>query len=584
MKEVVLLTNILTPYRRYFYDLLKEEFQNNGISFHVLLMAAGEPNRPWNYEDLKTDYTILLKGHTITLKKYYRYVQFNTGLAKVLDSLRPDLLVCGGSYLSRTVQNAASYCHKHSIPVWFWNESTLQEQTNSSLVSAVLERIRRHTLSQYDGFWTAGRLAGEFVHHYTNQNVPLIRVPNLIDPKLYAETYTAEEISDLREKYGLGKDSLILFTPARLSEDKGLLQFLELLKQCAPARLEWVIAGEGPLREKLEEAGKKIPFTLNLLGSKKAEEAFEKEEAPAEKKPFVRQDPRSLMDELNMEDEDRYDSDEADDYEKDEEPRKKVAKKPPYDDGGQKKGISSENLRFWIFTAIVALLVIAAVLFILWKRGIIFHGDDSTTQAPPVQTTEATRPSDTLPPETTTAVDDETTTAEPTTTEVPEEVREVLKHYEKLFVVRDKVGDNEVHMLNIREKADPQARVIAQIARYGGGEIVEAGAEWTKISSGGFTGFVKSEYIATGEEAEAMALEHADKYVRVTSENGLRIRQSASATGDPVMVAQYGAIMIYEGEENGFYHINYADQFDGFVSMDFSEYDWYLMGAIPNGE
>lgn len=275
MKEVVLLTNILTPYRRYFYDLLKEEFQNNGISFHVLLMAAGEPNRPWNYEDLKTDYTILLKGHTITLKKYYRYVQFNTGLAKVLDSLRPDLLVCGGSYLSRTVQNAASYCHKHSIPVWFWNESTLQEQTNSSLVSAVLERIRRHTLSQYDGFWTAGRLAGEFVHHYTNQNVPLIRVPNLIDPKLYAETYTAEEISDLREKYGLGKDSLILFTPARLSEDKGLLQFLELLKQCAPARLEWVIAGEGPLREKLEEAGKKIPFTLNLLGSKKAEEVAE---------------------------------------------------------------------------------------------------------------------------------------------------------------------------------------------------------------------------------------------------------------------------------------------------------------------
>ena len=47
------------------------------------------------------------------------------------------------------------------------------------------------------------------------------------------------------------------------------------------------------------------------------------------------------------------------------------------------------------------------------------------------------------------------------------------------------------------------------------------------------------------------------------------------------MVAVNGAIMIYEGEEDGFYHINYADQFDGFVSMDFSVYDWYLMGAIP---
>ena len=27
MKQFVLLTNILTPYRRYFYDLLNEEFR-----------------------------------------------------------------------------------------------------------------------------------------------------------------------------------------------------------------------------------------------------------------------------------------------------------------------------------------------------------------------------------------------------------------------------------------------------------------------------------------------------------------------------------------------------------------------------
>lgn len=311
-----------------------------------------------------------------------------------------------------------------------------------------------------------------------------------------------------------------------------------------------------------------------------AKAALQPEEKPAAKKNFVRQDPRSLMDEINMEDEERGESDEADDYEKDDVP-KKPAKKPPYDEKETKKGMSSENLRFWIFTAVVALLVIAAVLFILWKRGIIFHGDDTTTAAPTVQTTEPPTPSETLPPETTTAVEETTTAPVETTTEVPEEVKEVLNHYQNLFVVRDKVGDNEVHTLNIREKADAESRIVAKIARYGGGEVLEAGDEWTKISSGGFTGFVKNEYIATGDEAKEMALQHADKYVRVTSENGLKIRQNASATGDPLMVAVNGAIMIYEGEEEGFYHINYADQFDGFVSMDFSVYDWYLMGAIP---
>ena len=275
MKQFVLLTNILTPYRRYFYDLLNEEFRKNSIGFHVLLMAEGEPNRPWKYEDLKTEYTSLLRGHTITLKKYYRYVQVNIGLSEVLDSLHPDFLVCGGSYLSRTVQNAVSYAHKHKIPVWFWNESTRSEQTNSSLISAILDRIRRRTLSRYDGFWTAGKLAAEFVQYYARQTVPMIRVPNLINPDLYAKALSKTEIAMLKEKYDLEKDALILFTPARLSEDKGLQKFLELLEQCSFPHLEWVIAGDGPLRHELEEAGEKASFRLKLVGPKKPEEVAE---------------------------------------------------------------------------------------------------------------------------------------------------------------------------------------------------------------------------------------------------------------------------------------------------------------------
>ncbi len=319
--------------------------------------------------------------------------------------------------------------------------------------------------------------------------------------------------------------------------------------------------------------------------AEEAEDAFEEATEPKNRRAFVREDPKSLLDELNMEDEDRYESDEADEYERDEEPRKRPVKKPPYEDGGQKKGMSSENLRFWIFTAIVALLVIAAVLFILWKRGIIFHGgDDVTTAAPTIQTTEPTKPTETIAPETTTAVPETTTEPEPTTTEVPEEVREVLDHYQKLFVVRDKVGDQEVNLLNIRGQASTDARVIARIARYGGGEVLEEGEEWVKISSGGYTGYVKKEFIAMGEEAEQIALEHADKHVRATAENGLRIRSMPSTNGEVLATVPNGAIMLYEGEEDGFYHIVYADRFDGYVSADHSVYEYLLMGAIPPEE
>ena len=308
---------------------------------------------------------------------------------------------------------------------------------------------------------------------------------------------------------------------------------------------------------------------------------------PKDKKPFVREDPKSLLDELNQEDEDRYEDDEADDLDEDESPRKRKVNKPPYDDANdrpRRKGMSSENLRFWIFTAIVALLVIAAVLFILYKRGIIFKHDETTPAVTTLAPTEATQPTTLAPVETTTAAPEETTTAAPeeTTTEVPEEVREVLNHYTNLFVVRDKVGDTEVNYLNIRAQASPEANPIARIARYGGGEVLEDGAEWVKISSAGYVGYVKKEYVATGEEAKEMALQRADKYVRCTAENGLRIRSMPSTTGEIVTTVPNGAIMIYEGEENGFYHINYGDQFDGYVSADHAVYEWLLMGAIPN--
>ena len=328
-------------------------------------------------------------------------------------------------------------------------------------------------------------------------------------------------------------------------------------------------------------------FSDAVTEADEAEEALKAEipEKQRKKKPFTREDPKSLLDEINQEDEDRYEADEADDLEEEEEsPRKKTVNKPPYDDANDKpkrKGMSAENLRFWIFTAIVALLVIAAVLFILYKRGIIFNHDETTpaqTTAAPTQPTEKT----TLAPvETTTAAPETTTEVEETTTEVPEEVREVLNHYEKLFVVRDKVGDNEVNYLNIRAQASTESNPIARIARYGAGEILEEGEEWVKISSAGYTGYVKKEYIATGEEAEAMALEHADKYVRATAENGLRIRSMPSTNGEVVATVPNGAIMIYEGEEEGFYHINYGDQFDGYVSADHAVYEWLLMGAIP---
>lgn len=62
MNKILLVTNILTPYRSYFYSLLHHECVIKNIDLKILVTADNEPNRNWKYEDFKQEYTILVKG------------------------------------------------------------------------------------------------------------------------------------------------------------------------------------------------------------------------------------------------------------------------------------------------------------------------------------------------------------------------------------------------------------------------------------------------------------------------------------------------------------------------------------------
>ena len=61
--------------------------------------------------------------------------------------------------------------------------------------------------------------------------------------------------------------------------------------------------------------------------------------------------------------------------------------------------------------------------------------------------------------------------------------------------------------LNIREGAGEDQKLVGKLPRDAGCEILETVGEWYKISSGEVTGYVKAEYVLTGEAARARAME-----------------------------------------------------------------------------
>lgn len=123
----------------------------------------------------------------------------------------------------------------------------------------------------------------------------------------------------------------------------------------------------------------------------------------------------------------------------------------------------------------------------------------------------------------------------------------------------DRPGVSNVsNYLNIRAGAGENEKIIGKLPSYAGCEILEDANGWYKISSGGITGYVKSDYILTGDEAKQAAMNHAELMAIVHAD---RLNARTEPSTDAKIWTQIS--------ENERYHI--AEQLDGWVKIEFDE-------------
>lgn len=275
--NIAIYTNILTPYRTYFFNTMLEECKNQGINFHVIVMADTEPGRTWKYEDFKAEYTILLNHKTFS--KGETYIHINNNIKKVLKELKIDILICAGSYLCPGIWTALRLRKRLGYKVYFWSESHLNESRNyGGLKIHIRDFLRKAVYRRFDGFWFAGKMSQEFIEAYCNSTASFMFMPNLVEEDKYkkAGEFPKEIKKQIRMKYDVTEERVVFICPARLSPVKGIDKFVSILSQAKyRARATVLVAGDGEQKELISKMVKNAQIDVRLLGFKDQKEIVE---------------------------------------------------------------------------------------------------------------------------------------------------------------------------------------------------------------------------------------------------------------------------------------------------------------------
>lgn len=132
--------------------------------------------------------------------------------------------------------------------------------------------------------------------------------------------------------------------------------------------------------------------------------------------------------------------------------------------------------------------------------------------------------------------------------------------------------------LNIREAASTEADVVGKMPNNAGCEILGVEGEWTKIKSGKVEGYVKSEYLLSGDAALVRAEEVKQTIATVTTTT-LYVREQPNTECSIITMMPQGEELEVIEELDGWVKIN-VDSDEGYVSSDYVEISTELPKAM----
>ncbi|MHB8482651.1 MAG: glycosyltransferase, partial [Nitrospiria bacterium] len=243
--NLVILTNILTPYR----ILLFEQLRCRVEKFTVLLLAEQEENRQWKLEKYRFR-TEVLPGLHFKPRGYEISFHLNYGVCSTLRRLNPDVVLSGGFAPANIA--ALFYCKLFRKKFIGWGELTLRNDLEKSLI--------RKTIRKWMTSWSNASIASSseareaFIYYGAKEKEILTSIMPIDVDYFHKKT---DEFRKLSESKVFGKQISrpVLLSVGRINRVKGYQELFKIYRQIKQVYKEvsLLIVGDGPDKSHYEK-------------------------------------------------------------------------------------------------------------------------------------------------------------------------------------------------------------------------------------------------------------------------------------------------------------------------------------------
>ena len=142
-----------------------------------------------------------------------------------------------------------------------------------------------------------------------------------------------------------------------------------------------------------------------------------------------------------------------------------------------------------------------------------------------------------------------------------------------------KVSDS----VNVREEPNEEAQKVGKLYKNCSGTMLEQSDGWTKITSGNLIGWVSSDYLYFGEEADQKIAEVGTLKATISTD-ALRVRKEASENAGVYKLAKKDEKFTVVEELDGWIGVKVDDETVGYVSAEYATVEFTTEKGKTNQE